>query len=348
MDFTAAQIAGLLNGTIEGNENASVNNLSKIEEGTPGTLTFLANPKYTDYIYETGASIAIVNKTFVAEKSLPKDLTLIRVEDAYACFATLLNYYDQFKNDKTGIEQPVFIDNSASIAEETYIGAFAYIGKNAKIGKGSKIYPQVFIGDNVEVGENTVIYPGVKIYHQCKIGSHCTIHASTVIGADGFGFAPNSENNYAKIPQIGNVIVEDRVEIGSNVSIDRATLGSTIIRKGAKIDNLIQIAHNVEIGENTVIASQTGIAGSTKLGKNMMIGGQVGIIGHLKIADGVKIAAQSGIGQNIDEVNAIVQGSPAFSIGDYKRSYVLFRSLPKLKEQIDKLTAELKSGKDKK
>jgi len=343
MEFTAQQIAGLLNGKIEGNENASVNNLSKIEEGKPGTLTFLANPKYVDYIYSTGATIAIVNDSFVAERNLPAELTLIRVPDAYACFAKLLEFYNQSKGNKTGIEQPSFIDPTAKIGENVYIGAFAYIGQNVIIEKNAKIYPQTYIGDNASVGENSVLYSGVKVYHDCKIGKHCTIHASTVIGADGFGFSPNAENNYQKVPQIGNVFIEDHVEIGSNVSIDRATLGSTIIRKGAKIDNLIQIAHNVEIGENTVIASQTGIAGSTKLGKNMMIGGQVGIIGHLKIANGVKIAAQSGIGQNIEEENSIVQGSPAFSIGDYKRSYVLFRSLPKLKEQMNKLAADLEA-----
>lgn len=343
MEFSAQQIAGLLQGKIEGDNNASVNNLSKIEEGKPGTLTFLANPKYADYIYTTGATIAIVNDSFVAERELPKSLTLIRVPDAYACFAKLLDFYNQAKGNKTGIEQPSFIDPSAKVGKDVYIGAFAYIGKNAVIADGAKIYPQTYIGDNASVGENSVLYAGVKVYHECRIGKNCTIHASTVVGADGFGFAPNSENNYQKVPQIGNVIIEDHVEIGSNVSIDRATLGSTIIRKGAKIDNLIQIAHNVEIGENTVIASQTGVAGSTKLGKNMMIGGQVGIIGHLKIADGVKIAAQSGIGQNIDTPNSIVQGSPAFSIGDYKRSYVLFRSLPQLKEQMNKLAVEIEA-----
>lgn len=343
MEFTARQIADLLQGEIEGNENTAVSNLSKIEEGTPGTLTFLANPKYTDFIYSTGASIAIVNKSFTPEKNLPGELTLIKVDDAYQCFAKLLDFYNQFRNDKKGIEQPSFIHESALTGEDCYVGAFAYLGKNVKIGNNVKIYPHVYLGDDVVIGDNSVIYPGVKIYHQCKIGKNCTIHASSVVGADGFGFAPNSENNYNKVPQIGNVIIEDHVEIGSNVSIDRATLGSTIIRKGAKIDNLIQIAHNVEIGENTVIAAQTGVAGSTKLGKNMMIGGQVGIIGHLKIADGVKIAAQSGIGQNIEEENSIVQGSPAFSIGDYKRSYVLFRSLPKLKEQMDDLKKELKN-----
>lgn len=342
MQFSAEQIAGLLQGTVEGNPAATVTNLSKIEEGKPGTLTFLANPKYTEYIYSTGASIAIVAKTFAAEKPLPESLTLIRVEDPYACFAALLAEYDKLRSSKTGIEQPSFIDPSASIGENCYIGAFAYIGANVKVGNGVKIYPQAYIGDNTVIGDNTIIYPGVKVYHECRIGKNCTIHASSVIGADGFGFAPNSENNYNKVPQIGNVILEDHVEIGSNVSIDRATLGSTIIRKGVKIDNLIQIAHNVEIGENTVIAAQTGIAGSTKLGKNMMIGGQVGIVGHLKIADGVKIAAQSGIGQDIKEENSILQGSPAFGIGDYKRSYVLFRALPKLKEEINNLAAQIK------
>ncbi|MBX7093616.1 MAG: UDP-3-O-(3-hydroxymyristoyl)glucosamine N-acyltransferase [Flavobacteriales bacterium] len=343
MEFTAQQIAGILNGTIDGDPSAAVSNLSKIEEGQPGTLTFLANPKYTDYIYTTGASIAIVARDFTAEKELPSQLTLIRVDEPYSCFAKLLEVYNQVRGDKKGIEQPSFIDPTATLGEDVYIGAFAYVGKNVKIGKGTKIYPQCWLGDNVTIGDNTTIYAGVKIYHDCKIGNQVTVHASTVIGADGFGFAPNSENNYAKVPQIGNVVVEDLVEIGSNVSIDRATLGSTYIRKGVKIDNLIQIAHNVDIGENTVIAAQTGVAGSTKLGKNMMVGGQVGIIGHLKIADGVKIAAQSGIGQNIDTPDSIVQGSPAFSIGDYKRSYVLFRSLPQLKEQISNLAKELKA-----
>lgn len=343
MQFSAQQIAGLLGGTIEGDANAMVGNLSKIEEGKPGTLTFLANPKYTEYIYSTGASIAIVANSFVAEQAIPASLTLIRVEEPYACFAKLLEMYDQVRGDKKGIEQPSFIDPSASIGEDVYIGAFAYIGKNAVIAKGAKIYPHAYIGDNTKIGEGSKVYSGVKIYHDCVIGNQVTIHASTVIGSDGFGFAPNSENNYAKVPQIGNVVIEDRVEIGSNVSIDRATLGSTIIRKGVKIDNLIQIAHNVEIGENTVIAAQTGVAGSTKLGANMMIGGQVGIIGHLKIADGVKIAAQSGIGQDVKEENTILQGSPAFGIGDYKRSYVLFRSLPQLKEQISTLAKEIQA-----
>lgn len=341
MKFTAAQIAQLLQGEVEGNINETVSDLSKIEEGKSGTLTFLANPKYSEYIYTTGASIAIVNKTFVAEQKLPATLTLIRVEDAYACFAKLLHVYEQAIKPQPKIEQPSFVDPTAKIGENVYIGAFAYVGANAVIGNNSHIYPHTYVGNNVKIGNDCQIYPGVKIYRDCKIGNSVTIHASTVIGADGFGFAPNSENNYQKVPQIGNVIIEDHVEIGSNTSVDRATLGSTIIRKGAKIDNLIQIAHNVEIGENTVIAAQTGVAGSTKLGKNMMVGGQVGIIGHLKIANGVKIAAQSGIGQNIDTENEIVQGSPAFGIGDYKRSYVLFRGLPKLKEQMNTLAKEI-------
>ena len=341
MKFTAQQIAQLLGGTVEGNANEEVNGLSKIEEGKFGTLTFLANPKYTEYIYSTGASIAIVNKTFVAEKNLPKLLTLIRVDDAYACFGKLLHVYEQAVKPKPQIEQPCFIDSTAQIGENVYIGAFSYVGANSVIGDNSQIYPQTFIGANVKIGNHSVLYSGVKVYRECKIGNHVTVHASSVIGADGFGFAPNSENNYQKVPQIGNVVIEDHVEIGSNVSIDRATLGSTILRKGVKIDNLIQIAHNVEIGENTVIASQTGIAGSTKLGKNMMIGGQVGIVGHLRIADGVKIAAQSGIGHNIEAENEIVQGSPAFAIGDYKRSYVLFRALPRMNEQINTLAKDI-------
>lgn len=346
MEFSAQQIADLLQGSIEGNPQVTVNNLSKIEEGKAGTLTFLANPKYNEYIYTTAASIVIVNNDFIPEKELPQTLTLIRVPDAYAAFAVLLNHYNTLITDKKGIEQPCYIDSTARIGNNVYIGAFAYIGKNAVIDTGAKIYPHTYVGDNVRIGKNSVLYSGVKVYAQCIIGAECTIHASTVIGADGFGFAPNSQNQYNKVPQIGNVIIEDHVEIGSNTSIDRATLGSTIIRKGAKIDNLIQIAHNVEIGENTVIASQTGIAGSTKLGKNIMIGGQVGIIGHLRIANGVKIAAQSGIGQNIDEENAIVQGSPAFAIGDYKRSYVLFKALPKIKEQLDNLAKELNTLKN--
>ncbi len=342
MEFSAQQIAGLLGGTIEGNADASVNNLSKIEEGKPNTLSFLANPIYTQHIYTTDASIVIVNKDLVLDKPVKPTCTLIRVDNAYECFAKLLEMYNQIKNNKTGIEQPSFISPSAKHGENCYIGAFAYLGENVKIGNNVKIYPHTYIGDNTTIGDNTNIYAGVKIYSDCVIGSNVNIHAGVVIGSDGFGFAPNSENNYNKVPQIGNVIIEDYVEIGANTAIDRATLGSTIIRKGVKLDNLIQIAHNVEIGENTVMAGQSAVAGSAKVGKNCMIAGQVGIIGHIKIADGVKIAGQSGIGQSIETEGEIVQGSPAFGIGEYKRSYVLFRSLPKLYNQVRELEKKLK------
>ena len=347
MKFTAQQIAQILSGEIVGNANQEVHDLSKIEEGKPGTLTFLANLKYSEYLYTTGASIAIINKSFIPDKPIPSTLTLIKVDDAYGCFAKLLQLYEQTIKQQPRIEQPSFIDPTATIGTNVYIGAFAYIGAGAVIGDNAHIYPHTYIGNNVKVGNNALFYSGVKIYRDCKIGNNCTIHASTVIGADGFGFAPNSENVYAKVPQIGNVIIEDNVEIGANSCVDRATLGSTFIRKGVKLDNLVQIAHNADIGENTVIAGGGCIAGSAKLGKNIMIGGQVGVINHIKIADGTKIAGQSGIGQDITEENTIVQGSPAFAIGDYKRSYVLFRMLPKLKEQIDTLAKEFKELKGK-
>ena len=338
MEFSAQQIAQLLNGTIEGNENITVNNLSKIEEGAINTLSFLSNPIYTNFIYTTDASIVIVNKSLVLDKPVKNTCTLIRVDNAYESFAKLLELYTQIKGSKVGVEQPSFISDSAAIGADCYVGAFAYIGQNVKIGENVKLYPHVFIGDNCVIGNNTTLFSGVKIYHECKVGANCTVHAGTVIGSDGFGFAPNTEGTaFAKVPQIGNVVVEDNVEIGSNTSIDRATLGSTILRKGVKLDNLVQIAHNVEIGENTVIAGLSGVAGSTKVGKNCMIGAQVGIAGHLRIANGVKIAGQSGIGSSIEKENEIVQGSPAFSIGEFKRSYVLFRSLPKLNDKINDL-----------
>jgi UDP-3-O-[3-hydroxymyristoyl] glucosamine N-acyltransferase len=342
MEFTAQQIAALLDGTVEGDPNASVSILSKIEEGSAGSLSFLSNPLYTPFIYETDASVVIVNKNLALEKPVKSTCTLIRVEDPYGSFAKLLELYDRTRQAKKGIEQPSFISPSAKYGTDCYIGAFAYIGENVRIGNNVKIYPHCFIGDNVTIGADSTLYAGVKIYHECVIGSGCTIHASTVIGSDGFGFAPNSENNYKKVPQIGNVIIEDHVEIGSNTSIDRATMGSTIIRRGVKLDNLIQIAHNVEIGENTVMAGGVFIAGSTKIGRNVMIGGQAGVIGHLKVADGVKIAGQSGVGSNIDKEGEIVQGSPAFPIGDYKRSYVLFRSLQKLNDRIRTLETFIK------
>ncbi len=344
MEFTAKQIAALLKGTVEGDQDASVSVLSKIEEGSAGSLSFLSNPLYTPFIYETEASVVIVNNNLTLEKPVKKTCTLIRVEDPYSSFAKLLELYDQTRQSKKGIEQPSFISASAKHGADCYIGAFAYIGENVRIGNHVKIYPQCYIGDNASIGDNTTLYAGVKVYHDCVIGTDCTIHASTVIGSDGFGFAPNSENNYKKVPQIGNVVIGDHVEIGSNTSIDRATMGSTIIHKGVKLDNLIQIAHNVEIGENTVMAGGVFIAGSTKIGKNVMIGGQAGVIGHLKVADGVKIAGQSGVGSNIEKEGEIVQGSPAFPIGDYKRSYVLFRGLQKLNDRIRTLEAFMKKS----
>ena len=339
MEFTAQQIAEYLNGEVVGNSEITVNTLSKIEEGTPGSLSFLANQQYNKYNYNSEAPIVIRSKEFKAEAEIAA--TLIKVDDAYGAFATLLKIYNQVKHQKSGVEQPSFIADSASVGGETYVGAFAYLGENVKVGNGTKIYPHVFVGDNVEIGENCLILPGVKIYADCKVGSEVTIHAGTVIGSDGFGFAPNSKNSYDKVSQIGNVIIEDHVEIGSNVSIDRATLGSTIIHKGVKLDNLIQIAHNVEIGENTVIASQSGIAGSTKLGKNAMIGGQVGVIGHVNIGDNVKIAAQSGIGKDLKD-NEVVQGSPAFGYGEYQKSYVYFRKLPQLAKDIHNIEKKIK------
>ena len=342
MEFSAKQIAQIIDGIVEGDENILVSNLSKIEEGTIGTLSFLANPAYTNYIYSTNASIVIVNKSFVLENPVKSSCTLIRVENAYESFAKLLELYNQINTEKEGVEQPSFVSSNAKIGENCYIGAFAYIGQNVSIGNHVKIYPHVYIGDNCKIGNNTTLFSGVKIYHDCVIGNNCTIHASTVVGSDGFGFAPNNEGHvFTKVPQIGNVIIEDDVEIGSNSSIDRATLGSTILRKGVKLDNLVQIAHNVEIGENTVIAGLSGIAGSTKVGKNCMIGAQVGVAGHLRIANGVKIAGQSGIGSNIDKEGEILQGSPAFNIGEFKRSYVLFRGLPKLSDKVSDLTKKI-------
>jgi UDP-3-O-[3-hydroxymyristoyl] glucosamine N-acyltransferase len=341
MEFTAQQIAGLLQGQIEGNPGAVVNKLAKIEEGVPNSLSFLANPQYTQYIYTTDASIVIVSKDFVPEKPVKSTCTLIRVNNARESFAKLLEVYNQLKLNKTGIDKQSHISSSAKTGENIYVGAFAYIGDNAKIGNNVKLFPNTYVGDNVTIGDNTIVFSGVRIYADCVIGKECTLHSGVIIGGDGFGFAPNSENNYMKVPQIGNVIIEDHVEVGANTTIDRATIGSTIIRKGVKLDNLIQVAHNVEIGENTVIAAQTGIAGSTKIGKDCMIGGQVGIVGHLVIADKVKIAAQSGIGNSITKEGEIVQGSPAFGIGDYKRSYVMFRKLPELGDRIKELEKEL-------
>ncbi len=335
MEFTAQQISELINGTIEGDKDQVIRDVSKIEEGRPETLTFLANPKYEQHIYSTEASVVIVNNSFRPEQ--PVNATLIRVEDAYQALAKLLQLYESSLPRKTGIEQPSFIDQTAEVGDFVYIGAFAYISEKAKIGNNAQIWPGAFVGEGVEIGTDTIIFSGAKIYKHCKIGSNCIIHAGAVVGSDGFGFAPGPDGEYQKIPQVGNVVIEDFVEIGANTTIDRATMGSTIVRKGAKLDNLVQIAHNVEIGSNTVIAAQTGIAGSTKIGKSCMFGGQVGIAGHLKIANQVKLAAQSGVGKNISKDGAIQMGSPSMDAMQYNKSYVLFRKLPSIYQQLQEV-----------
>lgn len=331
MEFKAQSIADFLGGTVEGDSNSVVSDVAKIEEGRPGTLAFLSNPKYNKYLYETEASIVIINENYELES--PVKATLIRVPDAYKAFASLLELYQQAKGNKTGIENPSFIDPSAKIGNDIYVGAFAYIGKNVKIGKHVKIYPQVYIGDNTSIGDDSILYAGVKIYEDCKIGEACIIHAGAVIGADGFGFAPMEDGTYKKIPQVGNVILEDNVEIGANTTIDCATMGSTIIRKGTKIDDLVMIAHNVEIGENTVMASQTGIAGSTKVGRNCMFGGHVGVAGHITIGDNVNLGAMSGVPNSIKS-NRTVLGAPAMDIAQAAKVFAIYRNLPQLREQV--------------
>jgi UDP-3-O-[3-hydroxymyristoyl] glucosamine N-acyltransferase len=339
MKFTAEQIAGILEGEVVGNPNAEVHKLSKIEEGTEGSLTFLSNPKYQNFIYTTQATITIVNKTFEAEQEVSS--TLIKVEDAYQAFSKLLEYYNQVKLMKSGIEQPSVISENVTYGTDLYLGSFCYVGKNVTIGNNVKIYPNTFIGDNVTIGDNCVFFAGVRVYSETEIGNNCVIHSGSIVGSDGFGFAPHDDGTYSKIPQIGNVILEDDVEVGSCTTIDRATMGSTVIRKGVKLDNQIQIAHNVEIGENTVIASQTGIAGSTKIGKNCMIGGQVGIVGHITIGNNVRIQAQSGVGKSIGD-GEVIQGTPAFNYGDFSKSYVHFRNLPKIVADLDELKKKTK------
>ncbi len=334
MKFTAQQIAEILEGSVDGNEETLVSKLAKIEEGTPESLTFLSNPKYTPYIYTTKASITIVNKDFVAEQ--PIETTLIRVDDAYKAFSKLLEYYNMVKLNKTGIEQPSFISESATYGENIYLGAFSYLGEGVKLGDNVKVFPNAYIGDNVTIGNDVVIFAGAKIYSDTVIGDRCVIHSGAIIGADGFGFAPDEKGQYQKVPQIGNVILGNDIDVGAATTIDRATLGSTIIKDGVKLDNQIQIAHNVEIGEHTAIAAQTGIAGSTKIGKHCLIGGQVGIAGHLVLADKVRVQAQSGIGKNIKEGEAI-QGSPSFGYSDYNKSYVHFKNLPKIVSRINAL-----------
>ena len=342
MKFTAKQIADILEGEIEGDANEEVSVISKIEEAEKGSLTFLANPKYSSYLYSTNASIAIVNKSFQPERKI--NTTIIKVEDAYLSFSKVLALYNEVKNNKEGREQPSFVSETAIIGENEYIGAFAYIGSNVKIGDNVKIYPNAYIGDNVEIGSNTKIFAGVKIYSETIIGNNCVFNSGAVIGSSGFGFKPNNNGEYEDVPHIGNVVIEDNVSIGANTTVDRATLGSTIIRKGVKLDNHIQIAHNVEVGKNTVIASQTGVAGSTKVGEDSIIGGQVGIAGHLKLANKLKIQAQSGISKGLKEGD-VVQGSPAFGYSDFFKSYASFRNLPKIVATVNKLEKELNAQK---
>ena len=338
MKFTAAQIAEILEGEVVGDENVVVFKLAKIEEGITGSLTFLANPKYVNFIYSTKATITIVNDNFIPEQSLTT--TLIKVKDAYQSFSKLLEYYNQVKLMKSGIEQPSVISENVIYGEHLYLGSFSFIGKNVTIGHNVKIYPNCFIGDNVIIGDNCIFYAGVKVYSETEIGNNCNFHSGCVIGSDGFGFAPTENGTFSKIPQIGNVIIEDNVEIGANSTIDRATLGTTFIRSGVKLDNHIQVAHNVEIGENTVIAAQTGIAGSTKIGNNCFIGGQVGIAGHIIIGNNVRIQAQSGVGKNIND-DEVIQGSPSFGYSDYSKSYVHFKNLPKIVNDIHEIQKKI-------
>ena len=344
MKFTALQIAALLGGTVEGNPNAEVWNVAKIEEGAPGMLSFLANPKYTPYIYETESSVVIVNNSFVAEKTI--SATLIRVEDAYASFAKLLAYYDQMSQDKKGISSLAFVSSSARYGENLYLGEFAFVGENAVIGNNVKIYPQVYIGDSVVIGDNTVLYPGVRLYRNTVVGKRCIIHAGAVIGADGFGFAPQEDGHYEKIPQVGNVLIDDDVEIGANTTIDRSTMGSTHVHKGVKLDNLVHLAHNVEVGENTAMAAQVGVSGSTHLGKNCVVGGQTGFVGHLHIADGSKFGGQCGVMGSIKEENQEFMGTPIQPLRQYLVSNARFRHIDEMArklEALEKELAELKS-----
>jgi len=339
MEFTAAQIAGFLKGTVEGNPDEMVFNLSKIDDGKPGTLSFLSNPKYTPYIYTTAASVIVVNDDFVASQAIPG--TLIRVADAYSAFATLLEMFDSSKSVKTGISGLASIAPSAKLGKDVSVGDYTVIGKDAQIGDNVVIHPQVFIGNHVVIGNDSIVYPGVRIYHDCVIGNSCTLHAGVVIGSDGFGFAPLASNNYQKIPQLGNVILEDYVEIGSNTTIDRATLGSTLICRGVKLDNLIQVGHNAEIGENTVIAAQSGISGSTKIGKNCMIGGQVGIVGHITIADNVKIGAGSGVEASITRDGAMMLGAPAIEISKARRNFIHWRNFDEIVKKVYSIEKKL-------
>jgi UDP-3-O-[3-hydroxymyristoyl] glucosamine N-acyltransferase len=346
MEFSAQQIAALVSGEIVGDPNVAIGGVSKIEEGTPGTLSFLSNPKYEAFIYQTQSSICIVNDTFTPTKALPSTLTLIKVPDAYACFAKLLEAYSQAKQKAPGIHPQAFIHPSATVEENVYVGAFVSIGEGVFIGKGANIHPHCSVGDHASIGEGTTLFAGVHVYDSMVIGKRCILHSGVVIGSDGFGFAPDAQGVYHKIPQIGNVVIEDDVEIGANTTIDRATMGSTVLKKGVKIDNLCQIAHNVVIDEHTAIAAQAGIAGSAKLGKHLMVGGQVGISGHLHIADGTKIVAQSGIPSTVHEPETLM-GSPAMPFNDFKKAHIVFRKLPELRKEIQRLNQEIEALKSK-
>ncbi|HJU46248.1 MAG TPA: UDP-3-O-(3-hydroxymyristoyl)glucosamine N-acyltransferase [Chitinophagaceae bacterium] len=343
MTFTAEQIAQLIQGKIEGQPDASVSSFGKIEEAQAGQLAFLANPKYEEHLYTTGASVVLINESLELKQSI--NATLIRVPDAYTAFATLLAAYQEMMQQQlVGIQEPAYIAKTASYGEKVFIGAFTYLGGQVKVGDNTKIYPQVYLGSNVTIGNNCIIHPGVKIYHDCVIGNNVTIHAGAVIGSDGFGFAPQADGSFKKVPQIGNVVVEDGVEIGANTTIDRATIGSTLIKAGAKLDNLIQVAHNVEVGHHTVIAAQAGVSGSTKLGSNVMVGGQAGIVGHLTIADGSKINAQSGVSKSIKTPHSAVTGSPAYDYTSALRSQAITRNLPEMErrlKELEKLVNEL-------
>jgi UDP-3-O-[3-hydroxymyristoyl] glucosamine N-acyltransferase len=341
MQFTAAQIAMLINGKTEGDPLAAVGSFGKIEEAGAGQLAFLANPKYEEFLYTTGASVIIVNETL--ELRQPINATLIRVGDAYSAFASLLTKYQEIEAQQlTGIQEPSYRASTAKFGEKVFIGAFAYIGEGVVIGNHVKVHPQVYIGNNVRIGDHTVLHPGVKIYHNCVIGANVTIHAGSVIGGDGFGFAPQADGTFKKVPQIGNVVIEDYVEIGVNAAIDRATIGSTLIRKGAKLDNLIQVAHNVDVGNNSVIAAQAGISGSTKIGSGVMIGGQAGIVGHLQIADGARINAQSGVTKSIKSPGGAVTGSPAHDYTSTLRSQAIARKLPELEKRLKDMEAQIR------
>ena len=336
MEFTAKQIAGIIEGRIEGDPNIAVTSFGKLEEAQAGQLSFLANPKYEEFLYTTKASVIIVNDSLVVEGQL--DATIIRVPDAYSSFAILLTEYAKMaRANLVGIQQPAYLDPTVKMGENIFIGAFSYLGENVVLGNNVKIYPQVYLGNNVKVDDNSILYPGVVVHHDCVIGKNVSIHAGSVLGSDGFGYAPQKDGSFKKVPQIGNLQIEDNVEIGANTTIDRATIGSTIIKAGAKLDNLIQIAHNVEVGNNTVIAAQTGISGSTKIGNNVMIGGQAGIVGHIQIADGSKINAQSGVGKSIKVPNTAVTGSPAFDYGHALRSQILSRNLPEMEKRVKEL-----------